>query len=80
MMLMLVATQINGDETEPNNHLAVRFFESEDGCEHVRKLARQQIKKRFPNIPLGEVEWDVYEPQTKRGGWPKWLGPSEYYA
>lgn len=86
MMLMLVATLPAEDEEYPSTVLSLRFFDSDDGPAHVKKLAWGTIRKRYGKALLEQcgrggrnIIWDVYEPRTSRGGWPHWLGPSVYY-
>lgn len=73
-------------EVEPTKVLAIRFFDSSEGCARVQRLAWSTIRRRYPSLVpvLGRggrnVIYDVYEPTTEHGGWPKWLGPSEYYS
>jgi hypothetical protein len=74
MMLMLVA------EDKKGRGIAIRFFDSEEGSMRVRKLTRKQIRKDFPELSLEhDIHWEVYEPRIKHGGWPHYIGPSEYY-
>lgn len=75
-MLMLAGIRAESDPTEV---LVLRFFESEDGPARVLRLAKNQVKRRYPTISPNEVEWFVYECRTKPHGWPRWLGPVEYY-
>lgn len=86
MMLMLVGTLEPGDEEYPSDVLAIRFFESTEGPARVKRLAWTNIRKRYSKAILElcgrggkNLTWTVYEPTTSGGGWPRWLGPVEYY-
>lgn len=76
--LMLVGSIDRNDEAQPKA-LAIRFFLEKEGCGHVLRLAKKQVKKRYTHLKQSDVSWDVYEVQTTNYGWPKWRGPAFYY-
>jgi hypothetical protein len=59
--------------------VTVRFFDSEVGVKKTYETAKRFVRKAFPDIDPKTITWDVYEPKTTRGGWPKWLGEVYYY-
>jgi hypothetical protein len=87
-MLMLTGTlprspHLAEDVYEPITVLAIRFFDPQGPknkqLAHVKQLARKMIRKRYPDIDVEKVCWDVYEPRLTVGGLPHWLGPAVYY-
>lgn len=78
MMLMLTAI-VDDDLIEGTVVLAIRVFEEGGGCDRVKRLARQQIRKRHPGVDLDRVTWEVYEPRLTRGGALHYRGPARHF-
>lgn len=73
---------------EPGYCLGLRFCTVNDVA-RVERLLVQQVRRRYavysglkPREVRSALLFTVYEvPNTpKRGGWPRWLGPTGYYV
>lgn len=86
-LLMVAAASRPLDEGDAGYCLGVRFCDA-NGVAHMEDLLIKQVRKRHreyahmkPQEVREALRFDVYEvpDPPRRGGFPKWLGPTEHY-